>query len=340
MNTPLESSSKAVVSPTVKPDNLLVSIIINNYNYGRYLTQAIDSALNQTYDNTEVIVVDDGSTDDSAASIKEYGDRIIAVLKENGGQASAMNAGFAASSGQVICLLDADDLFLPEKASCVADFFQSHPNIDWVFTESAPFKTAAIEAGELTDTFRKIRSKSVQTQSTEIDFRQGVLQGKIPDFPPSTSNLCFSRRVLEKIFPLPEIRGISGMAISDLYIHTLAVGLGTGYYTKQNLGIYRCHEVNMGLSFQKRRRKVAEKNVTTGYWIQKNFPEFKSISNKFVSKGFGTYLSSSYPRSHRADISCEELLKSYLEETSSFIKVKIFSMIFYYWTKLRFKKFV
>jgi len=77
----------------------LVSIIINNYNYARFLRDAIDSALNQTYDRTETIVVDDGSTDNSREIIAGYGDRIIPVLKENGGQNSAFDAGFAASAG-------------------------------------------------------------------------------------------------------------------------------------------------------------------------------------------------------------------------------------------------
>ncbi len=93
----------------------LVSILINNYNYGKFLKQAVDSCLNQTYENIEVIVVDDGSTDDSKQIINSLCDQIIPVLKQNGGQASAINAGFRVSSGDIICLLDADDLYLPER---------------------------------------------------------------------------------------------------------------------------------------------------------------------------------------------------------------------------------
>jgi glycosyltransferase involved in cell wall biosynthesis len=89
--------------------------LINNYNYGRFLGEAIDSALQQTYQNVEVVVVDDGSTDESRDVIASYGQRIIPVLKENGGQASALNAGFAASRGDIICLLDSDDLFHVSK---------------------------------------------------------------------------------------------------------------------------------------------------------------------------------------------------------------------------------
>src|SRR5918994_1808682 len=91
----------------------MASIIIDNYNYGRFLEEAIDSALDQTYSDTEVIVVDDGSTDDSREIIDGYGDRIIPVFKENGGQASAFNVGFELSRGEVVFFLDADDRFFP-----------------------------------------------------------------------------------------------------------------------------------------------------------------------------------------------------------------------------------
>ena len=71
----------------------LVSIIINNYNYGNFLPIAISSALKQTYSNVEVVVVDDGSTDNSREVVAGYGDHIVPILKENGGQASAFNSG-------------------------------------------------------------------------------------------------------------------------------------------------------------------------------------------------------------------------------------------------------
>src|SRR5687768_5094018 len=91
----------------------LVSIIIDNFNYGRFLAEAIDSALAQTHGETEVIVVDDGSTDDSRAIIARYGERVRSVLKENGGQASALNAGYRISRGEVVLFLDSDDVLFP-----------------------------------------------------------------------------------------------------------------------------------------------------------------------------------------------------------------------------------
>ncbi|HEY9596457.1 MAG TPA: glycosyltransferase family A protein, partial [Cyanophyceae cyanobacterium] len=114
-------------------NNPLVSILINNYNYEPFLKKAIDSALNQTYSSIEVIVVDDGSTDNSREVISRYGDKIIPVFKENGGQASAFNAGFAASQGDIICFLDSDDLFLPEKVTDVVQACGDREEVGWCF---------------------------------------------------------------------------------------------------------------------------------------------------------------------------------------------------------------
>src|SRR5690349_9032182 len=92
----------------------LVSIVVNNYNYGRFLNECIDSALNQRYAAVEVVVVDDGSTDESCEVIRSYGARINVVFKNNGGQGSAVNAGFAASTGSIVLFLDADDALAPD----------------------------------------------------------------------------------------------------------------------------------------------------------------------------------------------------------------------------------
>src|SRR3990170_7987927 len=91
----------------------LASIVVNNRNYARFLPEAIESALGQTYTPLEVIVVDDGSTDESRDVIERYRDRITPMLKSNGGQTSAFNQGFLASGGEVVCYLDADDALLP-----------------------------------------------------------------------------------------------------------------------------------------------------------------------------------------------------------------------------------
>src|SRR5579885_728740 len=102
-----------------------VSVLINNHNYGRFLGAAIDSVLAQGLpaEDLELIVVDDGSTDDSRAVIASYGARVKAVLQERGGQTSAVNAGFRASAGEIVFLLDADDVWRPGKLAKVLPLF-------------------------------------------------------------------------------------------------------------------------------------------------------------------------------------------------------------------------
>jgi len=102
----------------------LVSVLMANYNYGRYIGEAIESVLAQTYQHFELIVCDDGSTDNSREVIEPFvsrDSRVRLVSKENGGVASALNAAYAASTGEIICLLDSDDLFLPEKLEKVVE---------------------------------------------------------------------------------------------------------------------------------------------------------------------------------------------------------------------------
>src|SRR3712207_366484 len=109
-------------------DARLVSILVNNFNYGRFLAEAIDSALAQPYRPIEVVVVDDGSTDNSREIIAAYGDRVRTVLKPNGGRGSTFNAGWAAARGDVICFLDADDAFTPDKVARVMETFRQNPD--------------------------------------------------------------------------------------------------------------------------------------------------------------------------------------------------------------------
>ena len=108
-----------MTAPSTLSERPLVSIVVTNYNYGRYLRAAIDSALAQTYVLIEVIAVDDGSTDGSREIIESFADRIVPVIKANGGHGSALNAGFDASRGEIVMFLDADDELLPEAAAQV-----------------------------------------------------------------------------------------------------------------------------------------------------------------------------------------------------------------------------
>lgn len=92
-----------------------VSVIIPTYNRGAWVAEAVDSVLAQTHVSVEVIVVDDGSTDDTPAVLAGYGDRIRVIRQANAGVSAARNAGMAAARGEWIGFLDSDDTWLPEK---------------------------------------------------------------------------------------------------------------------------------------------------------------------------------------------------------------------------------
>jgi glycosyltransferase involved in cell wall biosynthesis len=106
---------------------LAVDIVIDNYNYGRFVGDAIESALAQTHPKVKVIVVDDGSTDDSRVVIARYQPHVDVVWKDNGGQASALNAGFARCQGDAVIFLDSDDVLRPDAAARVSTAFAADP---------------------------------------------------------------------------------------------------------------------------------------------------------------------------------------------------------------------
>src|SRR5438309_5207552 len=92
-----------------------VSVIIPNHNYAHYLGQAVDSVLAQTYQNTEIVVVDDGSQDNSENIVAGYGDRVRLIKQGNQGVSAARNAGVRETEGELVAFLDADDFWAPSK---------------------------------------------------------------------------------------------------------------------------------------------------------------------------------------------------------------------------------
>src|SRR4051812_18099831 len=130
-----------------RAEDLTVDILVNNYNYGHFLPEAIDSALAQDHPAVNVIVVDDGSTDDSRRRLQAYDGRVQIVLKENGGQASALNAGFAVSGADVVIFLDADDVLHPHAATRAAAAFATDPEVVKVQSRMTVIDTAGRPVG-------------------------------------------------------------------------------------------------------------------------------------------------------------------------------------------------
>lgn len=208
----------------------LVSIVINNYNYGQFIGEAIDSALSQTYPHVEVIVVDDESSDNSVEVIQGYGDRIIPVLKQNGGQGSALNAGFAASKGAIIFFLDADDYFYPTTVEQVVANWEPE-------TAQCQYRLSIVDAkGTFVEFYPVMEIPFDSGDVWQLLLSQGRYRTSV------TSGTCFSRAALQKVMPIPE----TDFRISaDGYLVATVPFYGKVTSLDVSLGARRVHDSNL-----------------------------------------------------------------------------------------------
>lgn len=124
------------MTPLVEPQvDGLVTVIIPAYNAAAFVAEAVDSVLAQDYPQVEVVVVNDGSKDNTLEVLRGYGERIRVVDQANAGPPRARNAGLAAARGEFIAFLDADDVWLPSKLSAQVAHLRAHADVGTVFTQ-------------------------------------------------------------------------------------------------------------------------------------------------------------------------------------------------------------
>jgi glycosyltransferase involved in cell wall biosynthesis len=250
----------------------LVSILICNYNYGAYIGAAIESALAQTYDNVEVVVVDDGSTDDSCQVIRRYEDRVHAIFKENGGQPSAFNAAFNASSGDIICMLDSDDYFLSEKVERIVACYETNQDAGYVFH---PLKRVGVNGVDVDAVARRRGMEWEPVQgSRPLDYR-----GRRNRFTaPPTTGLTMRRSLWSRFHPIPtELR-----ILMDNYIKFVAMGLAPGYYLAEQLAVLRLHGNNLfSMAGNDISRMPSDVRVASA--MRRNFPDLLPEANRYAA---------------------------------------------------------
>ncbi|MFK8186109.1 MAG: glycosyltransferase family 2 protein [Phormidesmis sp.] len=271
----------------------LISVLINNHNYGRFLRGAIDSVLQQSYRAVEIIVVDDGSTDRSREIIRSYGHAVVPVLKANGGQDSAFNAGFARSRGEIICFLDADDKFVPDKLAKVVDCLSTQPWAKWCFHS---LLLRDIYTGE---TVGRTRAFPGQTQdySTACDFRTAMRWGRLPFYPMSTSGLCFRRSLLANILPMPETF-INTSA--DRYIRSVVMATAPGYFIADDLTIQGIHDSNI-CTLRADRPFLLERQLVVAALLRARVPAVTLYANRVFARGLCAY----YKQKHTKQRNCK-----------------------------------
>jgi len=215
------------------------SIVINNYNYERFVRFAIDSALAQSHADSEVVVVDDGSSDGSRAVIDAYRDHVHAVYKPNGGQASALNAGFEISRGDIVCFLDADDVLEPTAIEAAGAALAANGTTQvqwplWHLDADGGRSGALYQGGAL----------------PEGDIAEEVLRnGPISHGFSPTSGNAFARAFLERVLPMPEQ---DFRLFADTYLAALAPLYGRLARIDEPQACYRQHGAgaHVGASFE------------------------------------------------------------------------------------------
>jgi glycosyltransferase involved in cell wall biosynthesis len=209
---------------------MVVTVLIDTYNYGHFIGEAIQSVFAQEFpsQNLEILVVDDGSTDDTKERVTRYGDRIRYLYKPNGGQASAFNLGIARARGEYVALLDADDYWLPAKLRRVMEAFDKNPGAGLVYHRFREYlsDTGEWREGGLNDIsgdVAKDRTKILQYTATQ------------------TSGLTFRTSVVREFLPLNEAMTIQ----SDGLLAALAIFLAPVVAIPEALAVYRIHEQNL-----------------------------------------------------------------------------------------------
>lgn len=245
-----------------------ISVIINTYNYGRFIEQTIESALAQDYpaDRTEILVVDDGSTDDTPERVKKYEGRIRYFRKENGDQCSAITFGVAHSTGDVVAFLDGDDLWAPNRVSRALEEFEKDARIVMAYNKLSYWD-------------------SRDNTRWNPDFPDHVFGDVLADrskllsyiYPP-TSAIVFRRAAFERLTNIPMHPAFS----YDLFLTTAVLFLGPIAYIPEALTIYRVHGNNRWFAgrtdpdpttIRRRLKRQAAAVEIIRDWIRANAPK-------------------------------------------------------------------
>lgn len=219
------------------------TVLIDTYNYGEFVEEAVSSALAQDFpaEQREILVVDDGSTDDTQERLRKFGEAIRYLRKPNGGQASAFNFGFEHARGQIIALLDADDVWLPGKLKRVHEEFKRYPEAGMLYHRVHLWNGAEDISED---------SYFIPVSGNVTESRRALLQYPMV----GTSCLAFRQEALQKLLPVPESLRFQ----ADAYLTALIIFVAEVAALPEFLGKYRLHGANL---FQTNAEQVSRTQI-------------------------------------------------------------------------------
>lgn len=164
----------------------LVSVVIPSYNRAYIVGHAIESVLRQTYKNVEVVVIDDGSSDDTKSVVTAFDERVRYIYQPNAGIAVARNSGIAAARGEFVAFLDSDDVWLPWKLEAQLSVLRQRPEIGMIWTDmTAVDESGTVVEAEYLRTFYQASFR--HTRIEQICEPAGMLRAFFPDAPRSAA---------------------------------------------------------------------------------------------------------------------------------------------------------
>ena len=152
--------------------DIMVSVVIGTYNHGQFIADCIKSVLNQSYKRFEIIVVDDGSTDNTSEVIKQFQGNITYIYQKNSGRAASRNAGIRQAKYDWVAFLDADDLWVQDKLEKQVAAIMSHPNIDLLVTNACWFNEKGIVKADYFQTMNLLPAQKQERIGSLVIFEE------------------------------------------------------------------------------------------------------------------------------------------------------------------------
>ncbi len=272
---------------------MLITVAINNYNYEKYIVECINSVLKQTYKKIEIIIVDDGSTDNSIEIInKNFSNvkNLKIIQKENNGQLSTFNEVLKVTNGKIVFFLDADDIYKKDYIEKVVKIYKNNKDIDFIFCALEVFD----ETNNTIDFFKRKEDQNLNIGTSSIASyynRKWIGQ--------PTSSISMKIEILRKILPVPYEEDWITRA-DDILVWGASLVGAKKFYLNLDLVKYRVHRSNnfYNKEFSSAYNENRNVNITKffDYIISKNnininnFP--KMIFNEYKNREklkIGTY---------------------------------------------------
>lgn len=185
----------------------MISIIIPSYNHSKYIKKCIDSMTSQTYQDWELIIIDDGSKDNSNEIISEYNDkRITHIRQENAGAHNAINRGLSLANGEYLTILNSDDEFHKDRLQECINQFEQQPNIDFISTWISIVDDDSKVLG-IKEAWKNMYPWEIKNQNlTFLDSDDYALNALMANFVSTTSNMIFRRKVYDEVGGMRNLR--------------------------------------------------------------------------------------------------------------------------------------